>query len=701
MQSLTARYLKYTNDAVFRFRLKDGVILDANTGLTHLLGLKCAPKHIIGQPLREFVLPFDEETESIFQRVILKKKKINNAEHRFKTQSGEIRWIIFDSMLVRNANNGDATVEVVAKNITALKQAEDARGTEEARARQYLEIAGVMMVALDTRGRVTMINRHGCELLGRPANEIVGKNWFKNYLPADIREETASTFEKLMAGNLNGAARYVNPVVTKSGAQRVISWHNSLLRDAAGRITGSLSSGNDITDIMEHRRMFHIIASTALEMVQLPTSTDICDIVCARLKDLIGDAIVGVNTYDPEHKTLTPRCLKGLEGNLLKAVTELLGWNPKNASYGVVTDDAIKELLTGKVVRMDDGVHQLFFGAVPQTLCRAAEKLLGIKAVYNVGFRKGNILFGNAVILLRGETVINSEAVQTFANQIAIVIERRRTEEELIRLNEELERRIDARTADLEAANSELESFSYSVSHDLRAPLRAIDGFGKALEEDYSATLDGQANDYLRRIRAGTERMLKLIDDMLELARTARKEMVYGRVNLSSIAKNIADRLEKSEPNRQAMWTIEEGMHVHGDSRLLEAVMENLLSNAWKFTSRKQLTRITAGSIPSAGGAKKAALDTNVFFVQDNGVGLDMATAGRLFGAFQRFHPATEFPGIGVGLATVRRIIHRHGGRIWAESAVGKGATFFFSLPTGKESMDDSATEAGTGRERQ
>jgi signal transduction histidine kinase len=240
--------------------------------------------------------------------------------------------------------------------------------------------------------------------------------------------------------------------------------------------------------------------------------------------------------------------------------------------------------------------------------------------------------------------------------------ERKRAEEETQRVNREVV-----------AANKELEAFSYSVSHDLRAPLRAIDGFSLALLEDYGDKLDADGKDCLQRVRAATQRMGVLIDDLLNLSRVTRTEIKLQRADLSAIVRSIAAELQKTQPERQAEFRIEESLQAFVDPHLMRIALENLLGNAWKFTSKRESACIEFG---------KTVCDRSfTFFVRDNGAGFDPTYAGRLFGAFQRLHDKNDFPGTGVGLATVQRIIHRHGGRIWAESAVDRGATFYFTLP--------------------
>lgn len=255
------------------------------------------------------------------------------------------------------------------------------------------------------------------------------------------------------------------------------------------------------------------------------------------------------------------------------------------------------------------------------------------------------------------------------ANDITI---RREAEAALVDLTQNLENKVAERTAQLSAVNSELEAFAYSVSHDLRAPLRSIDGFSQALQEDYASRLDAEGQRYLQRVRAATQRMGLLIDDLLGLAKVARSTVQRREFDLAELAEDIAADLAARDNNRHCAFTVAKPLLVNADPGLLRVVMQNLLDNAWKFSSKKSESQIKVGLLNNT--------EDPVIFVRDNGAGFDMQYADKLFGAFQRLHAMQEFDGTGIGLALVQRIIHLHGGTIRAEAEVNKGATFYFTL---------------------
>ena len=303
---------------------------------------------------------------------------------------------------------------------------------------------------------------------------------------------------------------------------------------------------------------------------------------------------------------------------------------------------------------------------------RSISKPLTILADYSRRVGEGEY---TADIEIKGKDEVASVAsdVKSMVGQL------RKHREHLEELIEERTSDLKARTTELERANTEvaainkeLEAFAYSVSHDLRAPLRSIDGFSQALMEDYPDKLDEQGKDYLQRVRSAAQRMAVLIDDLLNLARVTRSEMRRETVDLSVLAQSIAEELQETQPERQVDFVIVPGLTTNGDSQLLHQLMENLMGNAWKFTGQHPKAKIEFG-ISQIDGKE-------TFFVRDDGSGFDMTYADKLFGVFQRLHSQEEFPGTGVGLTTVQRIAHRHGGQVWAEGKVGEGATLYFTL---------------------
>jgi len=255
---------------------------------------------------------------------------------------------------------------------------------------------------------------------------------------------------------------------------------------------------------------------------------------------------------------------------------------------------------------------------------------------------------------------------------------------ERVRAEEELERRVHERTADLARANRELETFAYSVSHDLRAPLRAVDGFSKLVLDEYGEQLDEQGHHYLERVRAGAVRMGNLIDEILQLSRLSRQRFERTPVDLSAVAREIIAELNDADPDREVVVDIQDGLHADADLELARLVLQNLLGNAYKFTSKTETARVRFGANEQDG--------VPVYLVADNGAGFDMAHAGELFRPFHRLHRDSEFPGDGIGLATVARAIRRHDGAIWAQGAVDHGATFHFTLAQGARPPADAAT---------
>jgi PAS domain S-box-containing protein len=351
-------------------------------------------------------------------------------------------------------------------------------------------------------------------------------------------------------------------------------------------------------------------------------------------------------------------------------------------------DAIVVHLLDGTLRYWNKGAERMFGFTRDQALGRSFDALMGpgarLDAAAAAHLQENGEWTGELVCVDAGGQMLIVERRCTLvpptgggpATVLTVnsdVTERRRAAKEIVLLNNVLEQRIRSRTAQLEESNEDLRDFAYSLAHDLRAPLASIDGFSAQLEQRLGASLDEKSRHYLSRVRAGVHMMSDLTDALLELADLSNTQLLHQSLDLSVIARAITDRLREHEPLRNVSITIEDTPRTQGDVRLLTDVLENLLGNAWKFTSKKPSAQIAFGSQAWANGA-------SMYYVKDNGAGFDPAYAYKLFGPFQRLHAANEFAGTGIGLAMVRKIVSRHGGRVWAESVQGEGATFFFTL---------------------
>jgi PAS domain S-box-containing protein len=346
--------------------------------------------------------------------------------------------------------------------------------------------------------------------------------------------------------------------------------------------------------------------------------------------------------------------------------TSMVGWSILNRQARIALD------VGDDAVRFDNPLLPESRSEVALPLISRGECIgaLTFQSIAGAAFTLEDIAVLQSMSDLLANAINNARLYNRLQRELVV---RRQAEEEVRKLNAELELRVEERTAELKAANRELEAFSYSVSHDLRAPLRAMDGFSRILARQYENLLDDDGKHLLNRVRQNAKQMAELIDDMLRLSRITRAELRITRVDLTAMAQEILDSLHASELDRHVETKITSGLRVNADERLLRVAMENLLGNAWKFTSKTGNALIEVGV--------EVIENDPVFFIKDNGVGFSMDYANKLFGPFQRLHTVEEFPGTGIGLAIVQRIFNRHGGKIWAESKLGEGASFYFTIP--------------------
>ena len=534
---------------------------------------------------------------------------------------------------------------------------------------QIIDETPAMICLLRRDGTAVFVNRATERITGYAALDLIGKDFWRILHPGEQYhqvEEILHLFSEV------DVLDYEMEMTTREGLRRTIAWtlYNSNQQDLSADL---VAYGMDVTkrsqaerqreqllyDLTHRSRLMELTAEVSTVLSTILDVSILVNRTVEQIKEHFGSYYVGLFLVDETVKYAELRAGTGeagqqmlADGHKLKIDDDsTIGWTVKHSRARLALD-----------VRQDS-MHfdnpylpltrsELVLPLISQGVCIGA---LTVQSQYEADFTQDDLVI-----------------LELMAEQLAVVIENARLYEAVQGYASELEKRVAERTTELTAVNRELEAFAYSVSHDLRAPLRAIDGFSQALLEDYLPELDEQGQDYLRRIQAASRRMGQLINDLLKLSRLTRGEMNYESVNLSLMARKLADELRNHDPQRQVEFIIEPDLVVSGDARLLQIALENLLGNAWKFTSKQPQATIEFGRRNKNGKL--------TFFVRDTGAGFEMTYANKLFGAFQRLHPAKEFEGSGIGLVTVQRIIHRHGGQIWAEGEVGKGATFYFTL---------------------
>ncbi len=521
---------------------------------------------------------------------------------------------------VRSENS--SLIVSIIRDISARKRADESLKEQATRLQEQadlIELAHDTIIVRDLDSRITYWNHGAEETYGWTKPEALGQSThtlLRTQFPESMEQVES---QLLTQGRWEGELVHT----ARDGRHIVVASRQVLQRDEQGRPRAILEINHDIT---ERKR--------ADEQLRLSEE---------RFRTLV--------------ETVHDYAIFGLDSQ-----GHVISWNDGAERLNRYRADEI----IGKHFSIFFTPEEIRQGKPEQELRDAAAK--GHHQEEAVRVRKdGTPYWADVVVTALRDSQGN---LRGFSKVIRDITARKETQEQIRQLNVELERRV----RELATLNQELEAFSYSVSHDLRAPLRAIAGFSQALAEDYDATLDEQGKDYTRRINAATQRLTQLIDDLLMLSRVTRSEMNRETsVDLSALANSIASQLQSVQPERRVQFVVQPGLTTRGDAHLLHIALDNLIGNAWKFTSKTPEARIEFGSAGKENGK-------TVYFVRDNGAGFDMAFVGKLFGPFQRLHSGNEFPGTGIGLATVQRIVHRHGGRVWAEGEVGKGAVVYFTL---------------------
>ena len=501
----------------------------------------------------------------------------------------------------------------VSRDLAARQRAERILRESEERFRALVEdVKDYAIFGLDVAGRVASWNAGAERLKGYRADEIVGQPFSRFYTPEDVA--AGKPERELRSAAADGRLEDEGWRVRRDGSR---FWANAVMtarRDRDGALIGFAKITRDVTERKQAEEA--VRASEAKFRTLAVTANDAI---------ISADSAGNVTYFNPAAERI----------------------------FGYAGAEVVGRAIT---MLMPERFHAAHRAGMRRYLTTGEARVVGT-TVELAARRKDGSEFPIELSLAAS----HEGAAPEFTAVIRDITERRRRDEEL---------RLYA--AQLETANAELDAFAYSVSHDLRAPLRSIDGFGQALLEDYGSHLDAAARGHLDRVRAASQRMAGLIDDLLGLSRVTRAELRRERVDLSALAQSVAAELQEADPKREVEFAIAPGLVVEADPHLLRLVLENLLGNARKYTAKRPHARIEFGATERDGRL--------AYYVRDNGAGFDMAYAGKLFGAFQRLHSAAEFEGTGIGLATVQRIIHRHGGRVWAEGVVGEGATFSFTL---------------------
>jgi PAS domain S-box-containing protein len=605
--------------------IESGRAFDANASFSRMFGYE--PIEVDGMSVVDFVPP--EDREMIASR--LATLDLNPHEARGLRKDGSTFPI---EVRPRHIPYYGRQVRVTSiLDLTERKRAEEAIRASAEEYRAIFELAGVGKAQSEPgTGRLQRVNPKFCEITGYSAEELIGMSFLDLTHPED-RDNDAALFRRMLRGEVEYSVekRYVR----KDGTVAWVNVNATAVRDAEGKPVSTVAT---IQDITERKR-----AELWLQEIQeneRRRSEGALREAEERFRNAFENAPIGV-------------AIVGLDGHFIQV----------NRSLCEMLDYREEELLgvTFQEITHPDDVE------ISLELVRRVVE--GEVARYSTEKRYLNAA-GEPVWVSLSVSLVRDAAGEPlyFVDQIQDITGRKLAEREL-----------SLQAEALEATNRELEAFSYSVSHDLRAPLRAINGFAQILLEDHAPALDPEAREYLGRVQANSEHMGRLIDDLLALSRVTRSPLRREPVDLSALTREVLEYLRSTDPDRRVETKVEEGLRTEGDPRLLRVALENLLGNAWKFTSGRAVAHVEFGATTEETGDETPDRG-QVFYVRDDGAGFEMAYVDKLFGAFQRLHSPEDFEGTGIGLATVQRVVRRHGGDVWAEGAPGQGATFFFSL---------------------
>ena len=643
-----------TEEAIFGVDL-DGTCIFVNRACVEMLGYD-DESEFLGQSIHELI-HHTRADGSHYPKAECSVRLATQAEtgaHR----DDEVHWrkdgtslpVEYWSRPIRKDREIVGTV-VTFVDITERRQAEKNLRESETSLRKSKEqldkvvnSASIVLFAIDAGGIFTLSEGHGLQSQGLKPGLGVGESVYEVFKDVPRMLEDV---EKALAGETIVSEVQINHLF--------FEMNFSPMLDEEGNVTGTMGVAQDVTPRKNVADIMRSLASTSALL-------DFDKFLHEALRNLTNlydcqYAFVGRLLPDKQNvRTLAVRASGQAVENFSYNLEGTPCQNVLDLSIELVPENA-SEIYREDKMLVDMGV-QSYFGA---PMIGSTGELFGLVSVMDSRPMRPDEW--------------SEPILRVFATRIAVELERKLANDALQENRDNLEEIVNSRTSELQNVNRELEAFSYSVSHDLRAPLRSIDGFSLAILEDYKDKLDETGRDYLNRVRNSAQRMSALIDDLLDLSRVTRSEIKREAVDLSALASGILQEFASSEPDRTVETQVAPGIMADGDKRLLKVALDNLLRNAWKYTGKTAKPEIEFGSINKNGA--------EAYYIRDNGAGFDMKYSDKLFGAFQRLHKSSEFPGTGIGLATVQRIVHRHGGRVWAESEPGNGATFFFSLSAG------------------
>ena len=607
-----AAIVENSDDAIVSEDL-DGRITSWNRGAERIYGYSA--QEALGQPIAMLRPPEALDDMPRIMKIVRSGRSVEHQETVRVRKDGVRITVSITLSPIRDASGEVIGLSKISRDITAQKQAEkDLRESEE-RFRATFEQAAVGIAHVGLNGRWLKVNQRLCEILGYSREEMLQCDFASITHPDDVAADWENV-RRLTEGSSDTFTmekRYL-----RKGGEVV--WANltvALVRDEAGEPRYFISVVEDMS------------ARKAAEKAM------------ARLADLLNQAQEPIFVWK-------------LGGGIVywnRAAEELYGYSKEEAT-GRRSHDLLKTLQPCPVEEFEALLLQN--GAWSGELTHTTKD-------------------GRVLIIESRHKVVRDDGETLVLESNRDITERKRAQEQLSDINATLEKRVAERTRQLHEANSELEAFAYSVSHDLRAPLRSIDGFGQILLREYAGRVIDEAGErYIQKMSAAASKMANLIQDLLNLSRISRTELKRQKVDMSELANSVIEDLKAQAPGRVVELKVEEDMLVEADPRLLRVALDNLLGNAWKFTSKQADARVEFRSTRAAG--------KTLYFIRDNGAGFSMDHSGNLFGPFQRLHRDSEFEGTGIGLAIVQRVIHKHGGRISADAEVGKGATFYFTL---------------------